>query len=118
MPESEMSDTFHMRNIADCGESNTTARNSPDGASLHGCGDGQGFVDVISENGTNQAVVWAVGSLDHFLDGLELHYLLDRAKDLESHWLVQWRETTISEESWSCSAACCWFALYSIVLHY
>lgn len=61
------------------------SRNSPDSASLHGCGNGQGFVDVFSENSTNQTVVWAVGSLNHFLNGLELHYLLHWAKDLESH---------------------------------
>lgn len=89
-PESETADTFHMKTIADCSERNTTdSRNSPDGASLHGCGNGQGFVDVISENGTDQAVVGAVGSLDHFLNGLELHYLLDGAEDLESHCSVQ-----------------------------
>lgn len=66
-------------------------RNSPDGASLHGCGYGHGFVDVISENGTDQAVIRAVGSLYHFLDSLELHYLLDRAENLKSQLGVRWR---------------------------
>lgn len=84
-----MLDTFHMKNIADCSTRNKNGRNSPDSASLHGCGNGHGFVDVISENSTDQTVVRAVGPLDHFLDGLELHYLLDRAKDLESRRNVQ-----------------------------
>lgn len=59
--------------------------NWPDGASPHGRGYGYGFVDVVGEYSRNQTIIWVVGSLDHFLDSLELHDLLDGAKNLQSY---------------------------------
>lgn len=56
--------------------------NSPDGASLHGCGYGHGFVDVIGEYGSNQTVICVVGSFNHFLNSFELHDLLHWSKNL------------------------------------
>lgn len=56
--------------------------NSPDSASLHGCGNCHGFVDVAGEYSRHQTVLRVVGSLDHFLDCFELHDLLDWAKNL------------------------------------
>lgn len=54
----------------------------PDSASLHGCGDGHGFVDVVGENGSNQTIICVVGSFYHFLDSFEFHDLLDWSKNL------------------------------------
>lgn len=56
----------------------------PDSASLHGCGYGHGFVDVVGEYSRSQTVICVVGSFYHFLDSFELHDLLDRAKNLET----------------------------------
>lgn len=56
--------------------------NSPDSASLHGCGYGHGFVDVVGKYSCNQTVVCVVGSFYHFLDSFELHDHLDWSKNL------------------------------------
>ena len=56
--------------------------NSPDSAGLHGCGYSHGFVDVVGEYSSNQAIIWVVGSFYHFFDSFELHDLLDWSKNL------------------------------------
>lgn len=58
--------------------------NLPDSASLHGCGYGHGFVDVIGEYGRNQTIIGVVGSFYHFLNSFELHDLLHWAKNLQT----------------------------------
>ena len=59
------------------------AQDSPDGAGLHGGGDRHGLVDVIGEHGGGQTVISVVGSLNHLLQGFELHDLLYWPKDLQ-----------------------------------
>ena len=55
----------------------------PDGASLHGCGDGHGFGDIAGEHSCHQAVLCVVGPFNHLINSLELHDLLNWSKDLE-----------------------------------
>lgn len=56
--------------------------NLPDSSSLHGCGYGHGFVDVVGEYSCNQTIFCVVGSLYYFLDIFELHDHLDWSKNL------------------------------------
>lgn len=51
--ETEMADSFQMKTITDC----NLRRNLPDSASLHGCGYGQGFVDVTGEHSSDQTII-------------------------------------------------------------
>ena len=56
----------------------------PDSASLHSCGDGHGFVDVIGEHSRYKTIIGVVGPLYHFLNSLKLHELLDWPKYLQT----------------------------------
>lgn len=75
-----------MKNRADCilREHSGRGSDSPDSASLHGCGDRHGFVDVVGEHGRHQTVIRVVGSFYHLLDGFELHDHLDGPENLKT----------------------------------
>lgn len=66
----------------------------PNSARLHSCGDGHGFVDVIGEDSSSQAILCVVGSFDDFFNRLKLHNLLNWPKDLP-----QSRESPISKQA-------------------